>query len=96
MADLAVTEKSKEDEKTQKSTPESLEIQEDTDIEPRKAEKKVNHSYVQSFPEDVLDNPKKGSNPSMLHLENSGNFMKDQNVLLSVHFNVNSCYLADL
>ena len=54
-----------------------------------------NHSCVPFILEDVLEKPEKNHKPTMVHPENSGNFIKDQNVLFPVNFVVNPCSLAD-
>ena len=92
LADLAGPQKSKKEQKSAKR-PENTTGTRYT----VPGEKKLrNHSCVPFNLEDVLENSKKKPNPTMVHPEDSGNFMQVQNVLLPVKFVVNPCCLADL
>ena len=53
-----------------------------------------NHSCVPFNQEDVLKNPEKSQKQTIVHPENSGNFMKEQNVLVLLLYFVNYVILS--
>ena len=53
------------------------------------------HSFLTFNLENVLENPEKNQKRTMVHPENSGNFMNEQNVLFFV-LHMLICYLTDV